>query len=665
MIRCLSCFNEYEDSNICPFCGKEPLKQKEPIDLMPGTILAGRYLIGENVGTGGFGIIYRSFDLKFETVIAVKEYYPRRIVTRAAGTKDIIVNTKGREEYEYRKKRFLAEARNMAKLGDNKNIPNVFEYFEENNTAYIVMEFLEGMSLGEMLNSPDYTPDPDFAIYAANEVGNALIALHHFGILHRDVAPDNIFICSDRELKIKLLDLGAARLADEDDDVVDIVLKPGYSPIEQYIDDKKSRKGIDERADIYALGATLYHLLTGVKPDESSNRKILDTVQSPKEINPSIDENLNNAIMKAMALEKHLRFNNVKEFLSAINGNRKVIELKVERRNRKLRQVLLIALSIMAVGAAALVLNSYYESKREVAYLPDSALTIWYISDGKDNKDVAMDFIVKDFTESFPNVSVECKYFPEEEFYVELEKAAANNELPTIFESTYASAEVLAKANDLDAVLNSEQAADCYFLDQYDSVYPEHKKLPLAIEVPMVCIITNGDTAVSYEKDTFSSLSDFNTDVISLDENASDLADANFGLYDYSAMENFTNDEKNTSAVLVTSSMRMRYIMKTVQKYDKTFVFPSNEKVVCKFIYEWSICSANRDNTTSAERLLEWMLGNVYQNYLMIGTAGNGEIPINKEAFTNKISNSEFLIGISGDSYRRFVFLPDEEGETV
>ena len=130
-------------------------------------------------------------------------------------------------------------------------------------------------------------------------------------------------------------------------------------------------------------------------------------------------------------------------------------------------------------------------------------------------------------------------------------------------------------------------------------------------------------------------------------------------------MEDFTNDEKNTSAVLVTSSMRMRYIMKTVQKYDKTFVFPSNEKVVCKFIYEWSICSANRDNTTSAERLLEWMLGNVYQNYLMIGTAGNGEIPINKEAFTSKISNSEFLIGISGDSYRRFVFLPDEEGETV
>ena len=104
MIRCLSCFNEFDGEGPCPFCGKDEVKQVEPMDLMPGTVLAGRYLISESVGTGGFGIIYRAFDLKFETIIAVKEYYPRRIVTRAAGTKDIIVSTKGREEYAYRKK---------------------------------------------------------------------------------------------------------------------------------------------------------------------------------------------------------------------------------------------------------------------------------------------------------------------------------------------------------------------------------------------------------------------------------------------------------------------------------------------------------------------------------------------------------------------------------
>lgn len=667
MIRCLSCFNEYDGAELCPFCGTPPLKQKEPIDLVPGTILAGRYLIGENVGTGGFGIIYRSFDLKFETVIAVKEYYPRRIATRAAGTKDIIVNAKGREEYEYRKRRFLAEARNMAKLGDNKNIPNVFEYFEENNTAYIVMEFLEGMTLGDMLNTPDYKPDCDFAIYAANEVGNALIALHQYGILHRDVAPDNIFICSDRDLKIKLLDLGAARLADEDEDVVDIVLKPGYSPIEQYIDDKKSRRGIDERADIYALGATLYHLLTGIKPDESSNRKIDDNVLPPNKVNPEIDENLSNAIMKAMALEKHLRFNNVKEFLSAINGNRKVVALKTERRNRKLRQVLLIAMSILIVATVAILLNSYYQSKRKVAYLSDADISVWYISDGNDDKNAAMEYIIFDeedgFNAAFPNVNVELKAIPEDEYYAALDEASANGELPTLFESSHASDDVLDKANDLKAVLNSEPAADCYFLDQYNNFYQNCKKMPLAIEVPVVCIITNGHTKVNYDKTTFSNLEDFNTDVISLDESAASLAHENFDWDKYASMDDFVNNEFNSSAVLVSSTMKMIDIKSQIKPYGKSFVYPDSDQIKCNFIYEWSICSSKRNETEAAERLLSWMLGNVYQSALMINTAGNGEIPINKEAFNTKVLQNDYYIGIAGDSYRRFVFELDEESE--
>lgn len=656
MIRCLSCFKEYDGVSICPYCGKEQIKQKEPIDLIPGTILAGRYLIGENSGNGGFGIIYKAFDLKFETIIAVKEYYPSRIVTRAAGTKEIIVNSKGREEYDYRKKRFLAEARNMAKLGDHKNIPNVFEYFEENNTAYIVMEFLEGMTLGEMLNSPDYKPDSEFAIYAANEVGNALIALHKFGILHRDVAPDNIFICSDRELKIKLLDLGAARLADDDDDVIDIVLKPGYSPIEQYIDDKKGRKSIDERADIYALGATLYHMLTGVKPEESSNRKVTDDVLDPVQLNPSIDANLNNAIMKAMALEKHLRFNTVEEFLSAINGNRKVVELKVERRHRKIKQVGLVVMSILIVAVAAVMLNMYYSSKREVAYLPDSSITVWYISDGTDGKTAAMEYIVSDFTAAFPNVNIELVSYPESEYYAALDDAAANGQMPTLFESSGVSDEVLELTNSLAEVMTSEQAADCLFLNQYYNYYHGINQMPLAVEVPMVCVITNGNTMISYDADTFNSLSDFGTDVISLDEEAESLAQANFDYDSYAPMEDFMNNEANSSAVLVTSTLRLNDIRSQLTSYGKAFVYPASDEIYCDFIYEWSICSSNRNNTESAERLLSWMLGNVYQSALMINTAGDGEIPINREAYETRIASSDYYAGIEGDAYNRFVF---------
>lgn len=662
MIRCLSCFNEYDGIGECPFCGKKDIVPIQPMDLMPGTLLSGRYLIGESVGTGGFGIIYRAFDLKFETVIAVKEYYPRRIVTRAAGTKDLIVSSKGREEYEYRKKRFLAEARNMAKLGDHKNIPNVFEYFEENNTAYIVMEFLEGMTLSDMLKSPDYVPDQDFAIFLANEVGNALIALHKFGILHRDVAPDNIFICSDTELKIKLLDLGAARLADDDEDVIDIVLKPGYSPVEQYIDDKKSRKGIDERADIYALGATLYHLLTGQKPDESSNRKKSDEVVPPNQINTALDTNLSNAVMKAMAIEKHLRFNNVSDFLSAINGNRKVVELHVERRNRKIKQICMIAVALLIVAGTAAILNSYYQSKREQAYLPDATISVWYISDGTDGKTSAMEYIVSDFTEAFPNVKVELSSYPEAEYYTILNEAAANNQLPTLFESTNASDEVLSKTINLNKVLSSDQAADCYFLDQYGNYYKEHNKIPLAIEIPMACVIVNGNTKIAYEKNTFESLNDFNTSVISLDDSVSSLVYKNYDFNSYAAMDKFMDNKSNSSPVLVTSTMKINSIRSQLTSYDKKFVYPASATVQCNFIYEWSICSSNSSQTMAAERMLSWMLGNVYQSTLMINMAGDGEIPINKEAYATKISG-EYYTGIANDAYKRFVFKNEDNVE--
>ena len=296
MKTCFSCFQTYGDEySVCPHCGKQDTSlPKEPIHLMPGTVLAGRYIVGQSIGSGGFGIVYKAWDTKFETIVAVKEFYVSRLVTRAEGLKSLIVSKKSFEEFEYRKERFLAEAKTMAKFGSHKNIPNVFEFFEENNTAYIVMELLNGIALNSYMHQLGGHIDNDFALLIANEVGNALKSLHEHNIVHRDVAPDNIYICSEKEIKIKLMDLGAAKLADNTDEVIDIILKPGYSPIEQY----DHSQNIGPYTDIYALGATLYVLFTGVKPDESTNRKIHDELIPPNQLNPSVPENLSNAIMK-------------------------------------------------------------------------------------------------------------------------------------------------------------------------------------------------------------------------------------------------------------------------------------------------------------------------------------------------------------------------------
>ena len=171
MKTCFHCFGQYGDEFfVCPHCGTiyQP-EPKEQIYLDPGTMLANRYLIGESIGAGGFGVVYRAWDYKLETVVAIKEYFPTGIVTRAKGNPELIVLGKRRDEYEYRKKRFLLEARSMAKFGKHRNIPNVFEFFEANQSAYIVMELLEGIQLNDYVkDQPDGRVSVDFAVYLAN-----------------------------------------------------------------------------------------------------------------------------------------------------------------------------------------------------------------------------------------------------------------------------------------------------------------------------------------------------------------------------------------------------------------------------------------------------------------------------------------------------------------
>ena len=657
MKRCYSCFKEYDNTyTVCPYCGQvEYSKAKEPIHLTPGTILSNRYIIGLEVGSGGFGIVYKAWDMKLETIVAVKEFFVSRLMTRAEGLKNLIVSKKSYEEYEYRKERFLAEARDMAKFGAHKNIPNVFEYFEENNTAYIVMELLQGASLSEYIKQNGGMIDIDFALMITNEVGNALRSLHEKNIIHRDVAPDNIYICSGKELRIKLMDLGAAKLADVTDDVIDIVLKPGYSPTEQY----DNSDNIGPWTDIYALGATLYVMLTGVKPDESTNRKQSDEVRYPHMINPAISENLSNSIMKAMALDIHMRFKNVEEFLKAINGERKVVSLVKERkrRNRKRIMSVLAACLVLLVGAG-MVLGTYFEKKSQ-QYLKPADITVWFAVEDGSSEENAMKAMKEDFEKKFPDVTVELKAFPENEYEAAIENAIKEKNLPTLFESTGLSKKYLKYATDLDEVIKSEQFKNALFLSQYNNYYDDKKQMPLAIEVPLAYVITNGATKVDYAENYFTTLKDFGEKVnVSVDERYADLIDKNFGNGNYAGREQFFNDSGNTSAVLLSSTMILNEV-REFRIYEKAYVYYNANEIYCNFTYEWSIGSGEKNEITAAERLLSWMLGNVYQNTLMVSQCSDGQIPVNATCFESKITSIKYLSPIK-EIYNNFKFEKEE-----
>ena len=652
MKRCFECFKEYgEEFSVCPHCAAiENNKPKEPIHLVPGTILANRYILGRAVGSGGFGIVYSAWDLKLETIVAVKEFFVSRLVTRAEGLTNLIISKKSYEEFEYRKERFLCEARNMAKFGSHRSIPNVFEFFEENNTAYIVMEMLHGVALNDYLNQSGGKIDIDFALLIANEIGNALNSLHRQKIIHRDVAPDNIYICSGKDIKIKLMDLGAAKLEDSTDDVIDIILKPGYSPTEQY----DNSKNIGPWTDIYALGATLYVMLTGVKPEESTNRKIKDGVVPPHILNPLISENLSNAIMKAMALEKHMRFKTIEEFLSAINGERKIISLAKEKKRRSLKRFIGIGIAclILVVGAV-LVSYSYFNRKAQESLNP-ADIVVWFsVSDGSKEED-AMRAIKADFEESFEGVTVEIVPIHESEYENKLLEAVQKGKLPTLFESSGLPQAVLKEANNVDNVIESDKFKNALFLNQYNNYYKNKKQIPIAIEVPIACVVTSGPSFVSYSSKYFSNIADFDSDNVAYDDRSIDLLKSNFNIYNLCGKEEFLNNEENTSPVLLTSTMMINEVRETLTKYGKEFVYYNNDDINCRYIYEWSIGDGNKAEIKAAEKLLSWMLGNEYQDYLMISECSDGQIPVNKTCFESKLKSKNHAA--LSEIYKKFVF---------
>jgi len=209
--------------------------------LEESTVLNSRYEILSLIGTGGFSVIYRAYDRELGAVVAIKEYFPGTTAERVPGSRNVITRSADAAE-RFRKglAAFREEARRMAELNGLHNTVKVLGTFDENNTGYIVMEYLQGMTLLEYLRTLPGSRFTDLEdagqiIYSAAE---ALDYAHSRKILHRDVSPDNIFLCSDG--KVKLLDFGAAREYTEDGEF-SVVVKSGCTPPEQYR--KNGRQG--------------------------------------------------------------------------------------------------------------------------------------------------------------------------------------------------------------------------------------------------------------------------------------------------------------------------------------------------------------------------------------------------------------------------------------
>ena len=308
---CLSCFQHTGGLNPCPHCGADAAYiQVSPQHIVPGTVLNQNYLIGKALGQGGFGITYIGWDLNAWRIVAIKEYYPSGLVTRERGQFVVPIDDDARNKLKKGVNQFFKEALILGNFSSHPNIVNVLHFFRQNNTAYIVMEYINGKSLKDYLQDRGGSISFTEAMQILCPIMLALDDLHHTGLLHRDIAPDNIYLTIDGHAK--LLDFGAARFSfGEETQNAASVIKPGYAPLEQY-----SGSGIEQGSwtDVYAMGAAFYRALTGKVPTSAADRAMGRELQSPRESGVNIPESADKAIMHAMNMKPEERYVSMRAF---------------------------------------------------------------------------------------------------------------------------------------------------------------------------------------------------------------------------------------------------------------------------------------------------------------------------------------------------------------
>ncbi len=314
---CPGCLEEKGTAATCPFCAYHKDTPPESLlHLSPGTVLQGKYLIGRALGQGGFGITYLALDTALTLKLAVKEYLPQYLVTRSSGRDSVTVYKSAfAEEFSYGLAKFLEEGRMLARFNEHPNIVTVRDFFEANNTAYLVMNYHQGLTLQAYLERQGGIIAYTRAVKLFMPVLDALKEVHAAGILHRDISPDNILI--SEKGRVILIDFGAARQAiTEQSRSLSVIMKAGYSPVEQYQGQGKQGPW----TDIYAVAATIYRCITGDVPPEALERLEDSYIIRPSALGADISPAQEKVLLKALELKSKDRYNTVETFQSALMG---------------------------------------------------------------------------------------------------------------------------------------------------------------------------------------------------------------------------------------------------------------------------------------------------------------------------------------------------------
>lgn len=363
---CKGCFTKKGSLDKCPFCDFNEKKYSTPPHSLPlDVVLNNRYIVGRVLGIGGFGITYIAYDTKLESTVAIKEYLPKELALRSSDNVSVSPHSDNTaNDFKHYMDSFIKEAKILAKFNNESGIVSVQDIFKENGTVYIVMYYVNGLTLEEHLAKNGNKLPAEEVVQIMTVIMESLKKVHDAGVIHRDISPDNIYITPDN--KIKLLDFGAARyFLGEEKSTVSVVLKRGYAPLEQY-NNKKENQG--PWTDIYSIAATMYRAITGVKPPEALERMTEDELKSPAELGISVPSHIESAIMQGLSLKFTDRPKTLNEFIKQLEPVDKTEIIKKDsfkETNAKYRRIKVKALGLMAVAMVLLTISIVFSLIQE------------------------------------------------------------------------------------------------------------------------------------------------------------------------------------------------------------------------------------------------------------------------------------------------------------
>lgn len=286
-----------------------------PMALPEYAILGDRYVIEKVLGAGGFGITYQVLDVQGGGKYAVKEFVPAGVARRER-TGELLPETEAKSKiYLHARKRFMEEAMTLKRLAYIPQVAAITDYFYENNSAYFVMEFLQGRTLRQLVGQKGALPAAQ-AMQIIQDAGSALERIHtDYGIFHRDISPENIMLCDNGD--VKLIDFGSAKdLARRTNQFFTIILKAGYAPPEQY----SATTPQGRYSDVYALAGTLYYLLTHTSIPDAPSRINGASYPPLAQVRPDIGQAVSDAVDRALLLNRRERTQTVAEFLQQLRS---------------------------------------------------------------------------------------------------------------------------------------------------------------------------------------------------------------------------------------------------------------------------------------------------------------------------------------------------------